>query len=410
MLLNLNMASNSPACRNKEILLPVASLLLILSSFLYSKANLSSSDLHPEGRVQGFSVNLVIAGMPEESEDSGTVIRVNADFDEKNNNAEGNPLADYQPDEKEGHRIVGDDPNLMDGSFSIKGSGKGEWRLIFSEKVKVWRKGDGSKYEELVSSEFSEKSQVPFSCEFKIEGIEGSRLTNDVRILVEFSSAGSDETCSDSAFLTVLETRFALTFDDGPLPEKTDKIVRALKSCYHNGEPVRAAFFQESYKIRKFPDLTRFVHQNGHLLYNRALALERRARNRLTVEEIEENILLWEEEIYKALGRKPERMIRARYLKKGDPFEEKAGKIGARICGGELTFDFRSSSEDKVKKMTAEILEGWNTEEDPKLHPYPAILIFHEFPEATYNHIGEIISYLQDLGFVLVNFDPGLIY
>ncbi|MGB2770009.1 MAG: hypothetical protein WBC88_09830 [Candidatus Zixiibacteriota bacterium] len=73
-------------------------------------------------------------------------------------------------------------------------------------------------------------------------------------------------------------------------------------------------------------------------------------------------------------------------------------------------FDFRTSSPTKVKGKATKILEGWNTRENPQLHPYPAILIFHEFPKVTYDHIEGIISYLQDRGFVLVNFDPDLIY
>jgi peptidoglycan/xylan/chitin deacetylase (PgdA/CDA1 family) len=382
----------------------------LIIPFFYSSAGLAFADRDAKEDTPGFSVNLMIAGMSEETEDSGSVIRINADFDEKNRNGEGNPLADYQPDEKEGHRIMEDDPNLMDGELSVDGFGKGEWRLVFPENIKVWVKEDSSKYRELDSSWFFKEVEVPFSWEFKVEGTKGSQLTNDVRISAEFTPANSKETYRDSAFLTVLETRFVLTFDDGPLREKTDKIVRALMSFYHNGEPVRTAFFQRASKISKFPHLTRFVHENGHLVFNRALALERVARKKVRAEEIEQNILLWEEEIYKALGRKPKRMIRARYMKKGERFEEEAEKIGARICGGELVFDFRSSSEDKVKKKAAEILEGWNTRENPKLHPYPAILIFHEHPEVTYNHIGEIISYLQDRGFVLVNFDPNLIY
>ena len=75
-------------------------------------------------------------------------------------------------------------------------------------------------------------------------------------------------------------------------------------------------------------------------------------------------MLRWEEEIFRTLGKTPERMMRARYLKKGSRFEEEVEKTGTRICGGELSFDFRSSSEDKVKKMTAEILQGWNTREN----------------------------------------------
>ena len=410
MLLQFNKSSISPACRKKEMFLSIISLLLVLSSFPHSKVSASSSNVNKGEATRGFSVNLVIAGMSEETEDSGTVIRVNADFDEKNRNANGNPLADYQPDEKEGHRIVADDPNLLDGALFIEGPGKGKWRLIFPEKIKVWVKGDSSEYEELDSSWFFKKAGASISCELKVEGIKGSQLTNDVRILAEFTPAESEETYRDSAFLTVLETRFVLTFDDGPLREKTEKIVGALKGFYHNGEPVRVAFFQRTPKIHEFPELTRLVDENGHLVFNRALELERRVRKRLKAEEIEEIILLWEEEIYKALGRKPERMIRARYLKKGERFEKEAEKIGARICGGELVFDFRTSSPSKVRGRAAKILEGWNTRENPKLHSYSAILIFHEHPTVTHNYIGEIISYLQDRGFVLVNFDPDLIY
>ncbi|MGB7063435.1 MAG: polysaccharide deacetylase family protein [Candidatus Zixiibacteriota bacterium] len=409
-MLKPNKSSISLAWRHKAIFLPVASFLIVFSSFFHSKANLSSPDSGPEGTTQGFSVNLVIAGMSEETEDSGTVIRVNADFDEKNRDATGNPLADYQPDVKGGHRIVADDPNLLDGALFIEETRKGEWRLIFPENIKIWRKEEGSGYQELDTSWFSDKMKLPFSCELKVEGIKGSQLTNDVRILAEFIPAKSKETYRDSAFLTVLETQFVLTFDDGPLPEKTEKILGALKGFYHNGEPVRAAFFQRTPKIHQFPELTRLVDENGHLVFNRALELERRARKRTKAEEIEENMLLWEEEIYKALGRKPERMIRARYLKKGERFEKEVEKIGARICGGELVYDFRTSSPGKIKTRAAEILEGWNTKENPQLHPYPAILIFHEFPKVTYDHVGEIISYLQDRGFVLVSFDPDLIY
>ncbi|MGB2768568.1 MAG: polysaccharide deacetylase family protein, partial [Candidatus Zixiibacteriota bacterium] len=333
-MLKPNKSSISLAWRHKAIFLPVASFLIVFSSFFHSKANLSSPESDPEGTTQGFSVNLVIAGMSEETEEGGTVIRVNADFNEKNRNAEGNPLADYQPDEKKGHRIVADDPNLMDGALFIEEPGKGKWRLIFPENIKIWRKEEGSGYQELDTSWFSDKMKLPFSCELKVEGIRGSQSANDVRILAEFTPAESKKTYRDSAFLTVLETQFALTFDDGPLREKTEKIIGALKNFYHNGEPVRAAFFQRTPKIHQFPELTRLVDENGHLVFCRALELERRVRKRLRAEEIEQIILLWEEEIYKALGRKPERMIRARYLKKGERFEKEAAKIGARICDG----------------------------------------------------------------------------
>ena len=355
-------------------------------------------------------MNLVVDGMSEEAEDSGGVIRVNADFDENNMNAEGNPLADYQPDEKEGHRITADDPNLLHGSLLVSGSGEGRWRLIFSENTKVWRKKKGGKYAELISSRFSKKVKLPFSCEFKVEGIKASQLTNDVRILAEFTPAKSKETYRDSVFLTVLETQFAVTFDDGPLPEKTDKIVRALSRFYYDGEPVRAAFFHIGVKIKKFGDLTQFVHQHGHLVLNHTHYHAHFGYRMLNDEEIRDDIVLCEEEIRRVLGREPEKILRSRALREDKRFEKEVRRLGYKICSGELLDDWEASSVEEIQARAEEILKSWNTREDPRQHPYPAILIFHEFPELTYDHIGEIISYLQDRGFVLVNFDSNLIY
>jgi peptidoglycan/xylan/chitin deacetylase (PgdA/CDA1 family) len=371
---------------------------------------LGSPQPDPEDRTPGFSVNLIVDGMTEESEDSGGVIRVNADFDEKNINEKGNPLADYQPDEKEGHRIVGDDPNLMDGSLLVDGWGKGKWRLIFPENIRVWKKKEGGKYEELVSFRLSEKVKVPFSCELKLEGMKGSRLANDVMISAEFKLAGSKETYRDSVLLTVLETQFALSFDDGPLPEKTDKIVRALKRFYYDGEPVRAAFFQIGVKIEKFGDLTRFAHHQGHLVLNHTHYHADFGYRMLNDEDIRDDIVLCEEEIRKALGREPEKIIRSRALREDKRFEKEARRLGYKFCTGELLDDWEASSVEEIETRAEEILKSWNTREEPRLHPYPAILIFHEFPKLVYDHIGEIVSYLQDHGSVLVDFDPNLIY
>ena len=348
--------------------------------------------------------------MSERTEDSGTVIRVNADFDEKNKNKEGNPLADYQPDQKKGHRIVPDDPNLLDGALSVMGAGKGKWRLLFPDRIKVWAKRESSDHEELTSSWSLKSAEAPVSFGFKIEGISGSQLTNDVKILAEFVSAESGKTYRDSAFLTVLETRFALTFDDGPLPEKTDRIVRALSRFYCDGEPVRAAFFQIGVKIEKFGDLTRFAHQHGHLVLNHTHRHERFGYKMFNDQEIRDDILLCEEAIYRALGKEPVKIIRSRGLREYKRFEKEAQMMGYRLCTGELLDDWEAESIEEIQIRAEEILESWNTRENPRLHPYPSILVFHEFPALICDHIGEIISYLQDRGFVLVNFDPDLIY
>jgi peptidoglycan/xylan/chitin deacetylase (PgdA/CDA1 family) len=397
--------------RGKETILSVATFLIIPVFVFCSGTNLNLPAQNPDAGDLRFSVNLTVNGMSEEEEENpGGVIRINADFDEKNRNEKGNLQADYQPDEKKGHRMVEDDPNLKDGSLTLSGAGKGKWKLLFPENIKIWRKSKDSTYEEIISDRFSKKVNLPFFSQLKVEGIKGSRLVNDVKITAEFSPAKSREIYHDSVFLTVLETQFAVTFDDGPLPEKTEKIVKALNNFYYNGEPVRAAFFQIGIKINKFGDLTRFVHQNGHLVLNHTYYHANFGYRMLNDEEIRNDIILCQQEIRKALGREPEKIIRTRSLREEERFDKEIKKLGYRICKGELLNDWKASSFLEVQARAEEVLEAWNTRENPGLHPYPAILIFHVFPEVTYDHIGEIIGYLQDRGFVLVNFDPNLIY
>ena len=398
-----------PSSRRPQVwVFPTLFLLLCVLPFCAGaqEPKQSSADEGSE-----FRIDLRVRGLAEKEVDEGVVLRVNADFDEQNKNEQGRPLADCQPDYEHGYRIRYDDPDLRDIDLWVSGpSAEGRWRLIFPDNVKVWLKASDTTYDELISSGFSEKTELPISAQLKIEGIKGSQVSTDVRILTEFFPDGSKDVYRDSLFLTVLETRFALTFDDGPLPDKTEKIVRALSRLYCDGEPVRAAFFHVTEKIHKFRELTRFVDENGHWVFDRALSLERQDLTSVVSGGLEQEILNWEEEVYRATGKKPERIIRNRYRKITPQLEMELRQLHARICGGELTFDFRAESEGMVLKKTLQILEDWNTKENPQLHPYPAILIFHEFPEVTCDHVGEIIGSLRNQGFVLVNFDPEKIY
>jgi peptidoglycan-N-acetylglucosamine deacetylase len=67
-------------------------------------------------------------------------------------------------------------------------------------------------------------------------------------------ASGADGTTSRSV---------ALTFDDGPLPGTTDRILDALGEAN-----VRAAFFVIGRHVRRWPDLVRRMHDEGHLVGN----------------------------------------------------------------------------------------------------------------------------------------------
>jgi peptidoglycan/xylan/chitin deacetylase (PgdA/CDA1 family) len=59
------------------------------------------------------------------------------------------------------------------------------------------------------------------------------------------------------------DARVALTFDDGPLPGSTDVILDALAAMN-----VRAAFFVVGVHVRRWPDLVRRIHDEGHVVGN----------------------------------------------------------------------------------------------------------------------------------------------
>ena len=54
-----------------------------------------------------------------------------------------------------------------------------------------------------------------------------------------------------------------LTFDDGPHPIATPKVLQILKS-----RNIKASFFLLGQNVQKFPDLVHQIHADGHLLGN----------------------------------------------------------------------------------------------------------------------------------------------
>lgn len=63
------------------------------------------------------------------------------------------------------------------------------------------------------------------------------------------------------------QRRVALTFDDGPSPEWTPRILDVLKA-----ENIPAAFFMIGYHVQKYPEIARRVAQEGHTVGNHGYA------------------------------------------------------------------------------------------------------------------------------------------
>ena len=373
-------------------------------------------------KISLIDVDLIVNGMPEDFEIiRGEVLTVNANYDEQNKNEQGKPLADYQPDANQGHRIVKTDSNLLDAQLYIGGeSVRGKWRFVFPDKIKVWMLSGNGEYNEMIPNELSEELTLPISKDLKIEGIRGSTLNSDVLIQAEFYPSQSKMVWVDQVLLTVLETKFMLTFDDGACPGTTKAIVDSLKNFYFNGDRIIAGFFElgldgsESAEFEEWtaymgsvyshPDIARYVASQGHIIGNHTQHHEYFAFS--SKQDVKDEIIACENEIRSALGGEPVKIFRPPYLLDNKAVREAAGELGYKIIMGIKSMDSRpSESADDVKRTIRDFLEKHNTRSRPKLHPEPAILVFHDHRPVT-QHIGEIIRYLQDNGFILVHIDP----
>lgn len=96
----------------------------------------------------------------------------------------------------------------------------------------------------------------------------------------------------------------ALTFDDGPHPENTKKIMDALES--YGG---RSTFFMLGKNVKQYPDLVKEVHQRGHEVANHSwdhsFRIAASLSNPMNKQEVSDELYDTNDEIYKTIGFEP---------------------------------------------------------------------------------------------------------
>lgn len=224
-----------------------------------------------------------------------------------------------------------------------------------------------------------------------------------------------------SAMLTIkLRREFMLSFDDGPLPGRTDRVLDALRRLpAEDGKPVRAAFFtvgkieperantyfnhapyelwQRKGNMWRYPELTKRIVAEGHALGNHTAhhAWFRWPRFG-DAEAVLEELRAWENALPFPYS---ERLFRPPYLVATDPVFDAAFEAAYQVVLGEMVDDALPWAHPHIVKSKAlRILEG----HDEKT---PALLVFHDIFAPTYNHLGEIVTWLEQQGYVLAHFD-----
>ena len=249
------------------------------------------------------------------------------------------------------------------------------------------------------------------------------KFTGDAKgafITGQFSSLPDSKTAT-AAFTVQLRREFMLTFDDGPLPEKTDRVLDTLARFQtEDGKPVRAAFFMLSdapesfwtsrtfyapYEIwthkgsmKKYPELVNRVKNEGHWIGNHSAHHAWFHWPWLSsTASISDELSAWEKTHAELADDQP-KLFRPPYLINSQAVQAAAAKLNYRIVAGRTVGDAAPGSNvESVKKNILRTMETWD-------QPTPVILILHDIFPVTYRHLDEIILYLKNKGYVLVNF------
>lgn len=217
---------------------------------------------------------------------------------------------------------------------------------------------------------------------------------------------------------------FMLTFDDGPLPGRTDRILDMLATLKAvDGMPVRAGFFllgdapeafwprrhdyapyevwTQKGSVAKYPDLARRIPAEGHIVGNHSTHHVwlhwpwQQSQKAITAEMAE-----WEAIAQPVLGEQKSHLFRPPYLVLTKNLQAVAQRMDYQIVMGEATGDTTPlMSVSRIKRKLTQLLQEWDK-------PYPCVLVFHDIRPATYKHLDEIVSALQQQGFRLVHFEP----
>ncbi len=216
-----------------------------------------------------------------------------------------------------------------------------------------------------------------------------------------------------------------LSFDDGPLPGKTDAVLDALSRFRgEDGEPLRAGFFMVGdaperflagrryfapYEVwwrkgsmRRHPELVARTLAEGHVIGNHTahhIWAHWPAFRPLSA--AHEEIRGWEAHA-EAAGWNPEttpRLFRAPYLLHTPTMTAAATQLGYQIVGGQTVGDATPGNGFRaVERQIRRILRAPGEE--------PALLVFHDIRPVTARHLGVILERLQHEGHALRHFAP----
>ncbi len=181
--------------------------------------------------------------------------------------------------------------------------------------------------------------------------------------------------------------RAALTFDDGPHPVNTPKVLDILKQ--YN---VKGTFFVTGVNAQKYPDLIKRIVKEGHSLGNHSW--DHKDLAKLNATEVKADLAKAQAAVDKALGYHYElEQFRPPYGSMDVEVKEVARKnADAAVLWNVDSNDWRYKNDDK--KILANVFEGANS-----IYARGGVILFHDIHPQTVRVLDDVIARLQKENF-----------
>src|SRR5690349_9498824 len=183
-----------------------------------------------------------------------------------------------------------------------------------------------------------------------------------------------------------------LTFDDGPIPENSSKVLDALAA-----ECVKATFFMMGMNVAEAPRLVRRAYNEGHSIGTHTF--NHPHLDEMPLEKAKQNIELGIEAVTEALGkgRSPAPFFRAPYLGITKDLEKYLYARGLMVWDIDVdSLDWSLESPEKVIESTLAVLEKKGK----------GILLMHDIKANTARAMPVLLSELKRRGFRIVHVVP----
>lgn len=179
----------------------------------------------------------------------------------------------------------------------------------------------------------------------------------------------------------------ALTFDDGPLPEMTERILAIL-----NDYQVKATFFCIGHRVEKHPEILSKIDFQGHAIGNHTFN-HGKFFDLLSAKEMSAELNNTDEAIQNVINKKP-RFFRPPYGVT-NPNLAKAIKRGNYITMGwsVRSLDTVAKEDEKLFQRVTKNLKGGD------------VILFHDYCEITIRILPRVLDYIQKQGLKVVRLD-----